>query len=80
MFKKLTDSLKYKGIFTGQFFGEKDGWSNYKGMTFHTKKEVEELLKSFKVIVFREKKEDRTLASGEVKFWHVFDVIAEKVN
>lgn len=78
MFEKLTKSLKSGGIFTGQFFGEKDSWSHRKEMTFYTEKEIKKLLEPYKIQVSRERKEDGKIASGEVKFWHVFNIIAEK--
>ena len=78
IFERLTKSLKSGGIFTGQFFGEKDGWSHQKEMTFYTEKEIKKLLEPYKTHVFRERKENGKTASGETKFWHVFNVIAEK--
>lgn len=78
VFTRITNSLKSGGIFVGQFFGKQDGWSHNKEMTFHTEEEVRKLLDPYKIQVLRERKEDGKTASGEAKFWHVFNVIAEK--
>lgn len=78
VFSKLTNSLKSGGIFVGQFFGNDDEWLGYKNMTFHTKAEVLELLKPYEVHFFKEIKENRALASGDLKFWHLFNIIAER--
>lgn len=79
MFEKLKVSLKINGIFVGQFFGIKDEWNvPEKRMTFHTKEQVEDLLKGMHVIELREEEKDGTTASGNAKHWHIFHVIAER--
>lgn len=78
VFTQVTNSLKPGGVFTGQFFGTEDSWSEDEEMTFHTEEEVKKLLEPYKVHVFRERKEGGRTASGEAKFWHVFNIIAEK--
>jgi len=78
MFERLTGSLKSGGIFAGQFFGTEDSWSKNEKMTFHTEEEVRKLFEHYKILVFRERKENGKTASGEAKFWHVFNVIAQK--
>lgn len=79
VFLKLTNSLKKGGIFTGQFFGKTDEWSNLKHMSFHTKEEILEFLKPYKILLFTERKENGKMASGGTKFWHRFNIIAEKI-
>lgn len=78
VFERLTASLKQRGIFTGQFFGEEDSWSNNKDLAFHSEVGVRSLLSAYKVHIFREEKREGETESGEDKFWHVFHVIAEK--
>jgi tellurite methyltransferase len=79
MFLNLGKSLKIGGIFAGQFFGNEDEWKDDEKMTFHTKAEVDTLLTGFTVHVCNEVKEVRKTAAGDDKFWHVFNVIAEKI-
>lgn len=47
-------------------------------MTFLDKEAVEALFKDFTVHTFVEAKRTSKTATGREKFWHVFDVIAEK--
>lgn len=79
MFEKLKKSLKKDGVFTGQFFGEKDSWNTSDTrLTFHTCKEAWKLLEGLEVLVFNEEEQDERPAIGDLKHWHVFHVIAKK--
>ncbi|HEV7702311.1 MAG TPA: class I SAM-dependent methyltransferase [Candidatus Paceibacterota bacterium] len=78
VFAKIKSSLKTGGIFCGQFFGERDEWSVNPKMIFHTKQQVENLLKDLEIISFKEEEKDDTTAKGDMKHWHVFHVIARK--
>jgi len=76
---KLISSLKPGGVFTGQFFGDKDGWNAAgKNLAFQTTDEARELLKDLNVEEFTEEERDGTVASGEAKHWHVFHFITVK--
>ena len=66
-------------MFTGQFFGPEDGFSDRLEMTFLNRQEVENLLTSFTVRTFVESKRTSKTATGHDKFWHIFDVIGVKV-
>jgi tellurite methyltransferase len=77
--EKLIYALKSGGVFTGQFFGNRDGWNlEGKNMAFQTTEEAEDLLKDLKIELFNEEEKDGTVASGEAKHWHVFHFIAIK--
>lgn len=79
VFRGILYCLKEGGIFVGQFFGKNDSWNKQDGKTtFHSKEEVEDLLKDFEVIKLVEAEEDSPARVGEKKHWHVFDVIAQK--
>lgn len=79
VFNDISSSLKNGGIFTGQLFGDADEWSSNQEMTFHTKVEAEELLKSFEVLHFEEVEKDSKTALGSQKHWHIFNFIVKKV-
>lgn len=67
------------GYFVGNFFGKKDSWANTKeNIMFFTKKETKELFSAFEIIQFNEIEKDATIASGEEKHWHIYDIIAKK--
>ncbi len=77
VFDKIIKSLKLGGVFTGQFFGDRDEWN--KGdekMTFQTKEEAQALLQGLKVIEFTEEEKDGNTAVGMSKHWHVFHFLA----
>ena len=79
--KKVTKSLKPKGIFVGQFFGNKDSFNTkkYKNrLAFQTKKEVLDILSGFKILEFMEEEKDGKTVSGKQRHWHVFHFIAKK--
>lgn len=77
--KKIAGSLKPKGVFVGQFFGKKDSWNDGRPeLIFHTKKQVLSLLSDLKILEFIEKDGDGKTASGKLKHWHIFHVIAQK--
>lgn len=76
--KKIFTSLKEGGIFTGQLFGNRDGWINNLDMTFHTKEEIDMLFSGMKEVDIREIEKDGETAGGEAKHWHFFNIIARK--
>ena len=67
------------GYFVGNFFGKKDTWAETKeNIIFLTEQEVKALFSNFELIQFSEIEKDATIASGEKKHWHVYDIIAQK--
>lgn len=76
----IKNSLVAGGIFVGNFFGVRDEWSNRDNIAFHTKEQVEKLFSDFEIVVFEEKEHDGTLANGQSKHWHVFNMIAKKTS
>ena len=48
-------------------------------MTFLTKLQVIELFKGFKIIEFKEVEKDDFTGLGNMKHWHIFNVIAKKL-
>lgn len=76
---RLISSLKPEGVFTGQFFGNKDGWNTPgTSLAFQTAEEARTLLKGLKIEEFVEEDKDGMTAAGEAKHWHVFHFIAVK--
>jgi len=77
--ESIIKSLKPGGVFTGQFFGDRDEWNTPEAkMTFVTKKEAEQFLKDLKVIEFTEEDKEGNTAAGKMKHWHVFHFIGIK--
>ena len=69
------------GYFVGNFFGENDSQNETKPqMTFLTKVQAMELFENFEIIRFKEIEKDDLTRLGNMKHWHIFDVIAKKVD
>lgn len=78
-FAKIKDSLKVGGVFTGQLFGERDGWNTPDSdLVFHTKNEAMSLLRGLQIIEFVEEEKDSSTVSGVAKHWHIFRFIAKR--
>ncbi len=78
-FKSIEKSLQKDGIIVGQFFGKKDSWNTKESqLVFHTKAEIKKMLKNFKILELIEEKQYKRTAEGQMKFWHVYHVIAKK--
>lgn len=78
VWQRIQTSLRPGGRFSGQLFGDRDGWSGEQDMTFQTRPQVETLLASFDVEQLEEIEEDGATATGRQKHWHLFHVIARK--
>jgi tellurite methyltransferase len=79
VFARVKQSLKPAGIYTGQFFGLRDQWNTPEtDMTFLTREQVDELLSDMRVIELKEEEHLGNTATGESKYWHTFQVIAQK--
>jgi SAM-dependent methyltransferase len=75
---RIAESIPPGGRFSGQLFGDRDGWAAEEDMTFHSRPEAEALLSSFDVELFDEVEEDSQTAVGDPKHWHVFHVVARR--
>ena len=81
LWNKIDDSILKDGYFVGNFFGDNDEWKSTKeGMTFLTKEQVIELFKDFEIIEFKEVEKDDFTGLGKMKHWHIFKVIAKKIQ
>ncbi len=78
VFANITNSLVEGGVFTGQLFGDRDGWSAKPGMTFHTLAQAKELLSGLEILSFEEEENDQPTAAGVMKHWHVFHFVGRK--
>lgn len=75
---RVVQSIRPGGLFAGQFLGVNDSWKD-RDFTLHRRRDVEALLKDFKVLMLNEEENDGETALGEKKHWHVFHVIARKL-
>lgn len=78
VFERLYASLKPKGIFVGQFFGNRDSRCSDPRMTFLSWRDLFRVCGPLKIRQFEMREYDGEGATGESIRWHVFDVIACK--
>lgn len=77
--KMQKKELKKDGYFVGNFFGNNDEWAKTKkDMTFLTKEEVLDLFEEFEIKNFKEIEKNGMTGMGKIKYWHTFNVIAQK--
>ena len=72
----IRKSIVKGGLFSGNFFGEKDEWNELRQVN---KEELQKMLKGFELIFFSEEETDKESATGPMKHWHVFEVTALKL-
>jgi len=75
---RIVASLRPGGRFSGQLFGDRDGWATQPDMSFQTRQDAEAMLLGLGVEQFDEVEEDGKTAVGDPKHWHLFHVVARK--
>jgi len=75
LWKNIVSNLKVNGRFSGQFFGMKDEWKN---LLRHTRKEILKMFYKFDIELIGEIEKDDTTALGQMKHWHIFNIVAKK--
>lgn len=76
---KVISSIKPGGLFVGQLFGVDDEWNIPEAkMTFCKRTDVDKLFSNFSFLEIREVNEEGSMANGDSKHWHVFNIIAQK--
>lgn len=78
LWRRILDSLRPGGRFSGQLYGPKDTWYGDPTITFHSREDVEALLRPLDVEMLREEEDDSTTPRGELKHWHVFHIVARR--
>lgn len=74
----IVAAIQPRGRFAGSLFGVRDGWAGDAAMTFHTREQVEALLRPFKIEMLLEEERDGRTATGDPKHWHSFQIVAFK--
>ena len=78
LWQRVVTALREGGRFSGQLFGDRDGWAPSDDITFLPRREAEELFAAFELERFDEVEEDSKTALGEPKHWHLFNAVARK--
>jgi hypothetical protein len=81
VFTKLLGSVKTGGLFTGQLFGPNDSWNvRESGMNFHHRGDVERLLRGWTILELTEEDHPGKTKLGEDKHWHIFHLLARRID
>jgi tellurite methyltransferase len=71
----IVRSIQKGGVFTGNFFGVNDDW---KELMLVTSNDINRFFAEFEIIAQREVEDDKPSATGPIKHWHIFEVVAQK--
>lgn len=78
LWSQITARLLPGGRFAGQLYGPRDSWFGRDGITFHTRDQVEALLKGWDIELLEEEENDSTTPRGTPKHWHIWHVVARR--
>jgi SAM-dependent methyltransferase len=78
LWRRIVASLKHGGRFSGQLYGDRDGWVGRPGMTHMSRAAVESLLRGLDVELFEEEETDSVTPRGKLKHWHIFHIVAKR--
>ncbi|HLJ19930.1 MAG TPA: class I SAM-dependent methyltransferase [Stellaceae bacterium] len=78
LWRRIVASLKPGGRFSGQLYGDRDGWVGRAGMTHMSRAAAERLLADLKIELFDEEETDSVTPRGKSKHWHIFHVVAQR--
>lgn len=77
LWSSIRRSVRPRGHFVGQLFGDEDEWHRDADKNFHNLADVKRLARGWKAEMLRETREDGMAFNGP-KHWHFFDLILEK--
>ncbi len=80
VWRRVVSSLRPGGRFSGQLFGDHDGWVGTRPLVYLPRERVLELLAGLELERFDEVDEDGHTATGDPKHWHVFHIVARNVG
>lgn len=78
LWRRILASPKPGGRFSGQLYGDRDGWAGRPGITHLDRAAAERLLVDLRVELFEEEETDSVTPRGEPKHWHIFHIVARR--
>ena len=76
MLRNVLKSINKNGYFVGNFLGKEDDWN--KSKTTLDKDELLNYFSKFKIVYYSEEKYYKDTLTKKNKFWHVYNIIAQK--
>jgi len=80
LWTRIREALPAGGRFSGQWYGLRDSWRNRPGITFLERDEALRLLEGFDLEMFEEEETDGVTPRGNAKHWHIFHIVARKLD
>ena len=74
---RIVKNINSNGFFVGNFLGKEDSWRDTK--TTVSKEELLNIFSDYEILYFSEEKFHKNTATGKPKFWHVYNIIAQKI-
>jgi SAM-dependent methyltransferase len=78
LWEQVLHSIPVGGRFAGQFFGPRDDWAALLDRSHQTRNQVNDMLRNYILESFQEIENREAGATGEVKNWHIFHVVAKR--
>ncbi|MEO0512970.1 MAG: class I SAM-dependent methyltransferase [Planctomycetota bacterium] len=76
----VTSSVRPGGVFAGQLFGDRHSWASIPDRSHHTAQEARGLLRGFDLVRFDDEERDAEDFEGHAMHWHLFHVVARRVE
>jgi len=78
VWQSIVRAIPLGGRFAGQFFGDRDEWAPLPDRSHHTRIDMIDLFDDFLIDQLQEVENREAGATGLVKDWHIFHVVARK--
>jgi SAM-dependent methyltransferase len=78
LWDQISGAIPVGGRFAGQFFGPRDDWAELPDRSHRTRAQVEQMFEPFTLESLQEVENREAGATGEVKNWHIFHVVAKR--
>jgi SAM-dependent methyltransferase len=79
VWRRILDSIEPGGRFAGHLLGDRDSWTADPKVNHHTRAQAERLFDGLEIEMFNEEEEPNgKTATGSVKHWHDYHVVARK--
>lgn len=80
LWTNIVAALRPGGRFCGHLFGDRDSWAAYPDRSHHTRSQIEQLLAPFEIEHLREDESPGITPLGEEKQWHIYHIVARRLN
>ncbi|MBX9692708.1 MAG: class I SAM-dependent methyltransferase [Cyanobacteria bacterium] len=76
--RRLVNSIRTGGRFSGHFFGPRDDWANSAKTLHFNETELRLLFRKMDIELLNEVEDERITIEGTEKHWHLWEIVARK--